>query len=353
MTDWNKIKITPKLEADYQISSNRNFVDINGYNIPISDNGIEVEWWDNPVPRSELEAIIPETTRMFQDIETIHQMTGGILEYAFTDHTVDNMVSQEVNDWLSQRGIEPVGSTTELPPSFIESEAVDDTVERLSIGKFFGITVNEENKDEYIECINKIMLTEHDDNIYLKKIMEMNDLSELGDPRNRRVLNYVEAKVIKFILVDVEKIGECFDIVYITNEICENGMTENSIELLRYFLSIDKNSQNLNEEHMKVVSERLLKYMPDVIQQIINIAEYYEKKQCNGEIHKNTVLLKTMYDNILKNTKSSIDLPNLGIMQFFESFQQNIFTKIILLIFIAYISSQLLSLFKVTYNINK
>ena len=60
--DWNKIKITPKLEADYQISNNRNFVDINGYNIPISDNGIEVEWWDNPVPRSELEAIIPETT---------------------------------------------------------------------------------------------------------------------------------------------------------------------------------------------------------------------------------------------------------------------------------------------------
>lgn len=357
MTDWNKIKVTAKLESDYQISNNRKYVDVNGYNIPLSENGIEVEWWDNSMEKSELENLIPDNTRYFQDLETIHQMTGGILEYAFLDHTIDNMIYQEVSDWLQQRGIQPTEeqTTTEmtLPKRFVETDNSEKTVERLSIGKFFGISMSDdENKQEYIECINKLMVTEHNDNLYLKKIISMNDLSELGDPANRRVLNYVEAKIIKFILVDPEKIGECFDMIYLTNEICENGMTENSIDLLSYFLNIDQNSGNVNEEHMKTISEKLLKYMPDIIQKIIEIAEYYESKQCNGSLHKNTILLKDMYENILKD-KTTLKLPNLGITKFFESFQHNIFTKIILLIFIAYIVSQVFSLFKINYNINK
>ena len=103
------------------------------------------------------------------------------------------------------------------------------------------------------------MLTEHDDNIYLKKIIEMNDLSELGDPRNRRFLIMLKQRLLSLFWLMLKKIGECFDIVYITNEICENGMTENSIDLLRYFLSIDKNSQNLNEEHIKLYRRKTFK----------------------------------------------------------------------------------------------
>ena len=47
-----------------------------------------------------------------------------------------------------------------------------------------------------------------------------------------------------------------------------------------------------------------------------------------------------------------IDLPNLGDQEFFRDFQENILTKIILLIFIAYIVTQLIKLFNVNVNLS-
>uniref|UniRef100_A0A6C0L133 Uncharacterized protein n=1 Tax=viral metagenome TaxID=1070528 RepID=A0A6C0L133_9ZZZZ len=359
MTDWNKIKITSELERRYNtINENRTYVIINGYNIPLSGNGIELEWWNSSMSHQELKELIPENTRYYENLETIHQMTGGILEYVFQNHSVNNMIYEEVSDWLLQRGSEPVyeksSEQIEIRNRLIDSIPKDMTEEKLSLGKFFGLTNQEEN-EEYNECIDRLMMTEHDDNTYLQKILEIQDLSKLGDPSNRRVLHYVEEKIIKFILVDPAKIGECFDIIYVTDKICKDGMSENGIDLLKYFMNIDQNRETTDDEYkqnMEVVSERLLQYIPDIIKKIIDISEYYEKKECNGEVHKNTLLLKDMYQNILKNN-SAYSFPDLGIQKFFEGFQENIVTKVILLIFIAFLISQILGLFKINYNINK
>ena len=47
----------------------------------------------------------------------------------------------------------------------------------------------------------------------------------------------------------------------------------------------------------------------------------------------------------------SVDLPDLGIGNFFQDFEKNIYTKIILLIFIAYIVAQFIRLFTVNLNL--
>ena len=46
-----------------------------------------------------------------------------------------------------------------------------------------------------------------------------------------------------------------------------------------------------------------------------------------------------------------IDLPSLGIGDFFRDFEQNIFTKMILLLFIAYVVTQFIRLFTVNVNL--
>ena len=100
--DWGSIKETDKLRSKYsdQIDNTKKTVTINNYVIPLSEKGIELEWWDKKYPEEQLKLAIPENIRDYQDLNVIHQTTGGVLEYVFKDHTVSNMVPEEIHDWL-------------------------------------------------------------------------------------------------------------------------------------------------------------------------------------------------------------------------------------------------------------
>jgi len=153
---------------------------------------------------------------------------------------------------------------------------------------------------------------------------------------NERLRAAPPGKIIKFILIKQEEIGECFDLIYIDDSLCKSGMSTSAVEVLGYLLKM--NTDNIGDdryvEKLKVVSDKLLKYMPDVIAKVIEISENYEKKKCNGEVHRNTLLLKQMYDNLTKkNNQLDFKAPDLGIFDFFKDFQENIITKVILLIF--------------------
>ena len=105
-------------------------------------------------------------------------------------------------------------------------------------------------------------------------------------------------------------------------------------------------------KYTRVVSDKLVKYVPDIIKKIIDISEQYEKDKCNDVVHPNTLILKNIYENLfVKNNMMSMELPDLGISDFFIDFRQNILTKVILLAFIAFVFSKLLSLCNIQYNI--
>ena len=126
--------------------------------------------------------------------------------------------------------------------------------------------------------------------------------------------------------------------------------------MLGYFLKLNTNNieNDKYKDNMRIISNRLLKYLPDIIKKIIEIAEYYENKTCNHNLTKNTILLKEIYTNLFeKNNRLSFEYPDLGIIEFFQDFQRNIFTKSVLLIFIAFIITQFIGLFSIQYNINK
>ena len=348
-TNWGAIKETDKLRESYndQIDGNAKTVTINDYIIPLSEDGIELEWWNRTYTEEELKQAIPENIRQFQNLNVIHETTGGILQYIFEDHTVQNMVIEEVYDWLRKRRIEVDESI---------KENLQENEKKFTMARFFGITTDEGTNFEFEECLNRNMMTNHDDVDHLRRINTFNHLSELGSAKNRKDLLYVEAKIIKFITVSPEKISKCFDIIYITDGMCKKGLSSNAIQMLGYFLKLntDDIENEKYKDNVRVISNRLLKYLPDIIKKIIAIAEYFEDKNCNGELANNTIMLKEIYDNLfVKNNQMSFDYPDLGVIEFFQDFQKNIFTKTVLLIFIAFIITQFISLFNVQYNVNK
>ena len=224
------------------------------------------------------------------------------------------------------------------------------------MAKFFGITSDEATNIEFERCINKIMMTDHDDDEHLKRISTFSHISELGNPNNRKDLLYVEAKIIKFITIDPKSVSRCLDIVYITDKICEKGLSSNAVEMLGYFLRLntEESGDIKYRDNMRIISNRLLKYLPDIIKKIISVAEFYESKHCNDQLSKNTMMLREIYVNLFeKNNRLSFDYPDLGIIEFFQDFKKNIYTKTLLLIFIAFIITQFIGLFSVQYNINK
>ena len=347
--DWSSIKQTDKFNELYneQVNQTDNTVTINEFTIPISDNGIELEWWDRTqLSEDELKTPLPPNIREYQSLENIHQITGGVLEYVFPDHTTDNMVIEQIYDWLMKNNLESEVNQEEI--GSVENKG-------FSMSNLFGIKSDDVLNRDFEVCMNQLMMTEHDDNEYLKRINTYKNLSELGDPNNKEDLLYIEAKILKFLLIDPSDIRNCFDIVYLTDEICEKGLTSNATQLMGYFLKL--NTDNVDEENyndnMRIITIRLLKHLPKLINKIIEIAEYYESYKCNNEIHKNTKILKEIYNNLFQENRMIIDLPSLGFKEFFKDFEQNIFTKIILLIFVAFIVTQFIKLFTVNFNVGK
>jgi len=343
--DWGKIKRTDKLNSEYSSSINEadGTVVINDFTVEIADNGIELEWWDRTprLTQQQLKAPLPGNIKDYQTLESIHSLTGGVLSLVFPEHTVSTMVIEEVYDWLMKNNLERNDQ-----PSTSEGA-------KFSIADFFGITTDQVTNRDFEICINELMMTEHDDDDHLRRINSFNNLTDLGDPNNRKDLLYVEAKILKFLIIDPSKIGNCLDIVYLTDEVCSVGLTSNATQMLGKFLKM--NTDNVDDENyddnMRVLTKRLLKHLPNIIKKIIEIAEYYEKQKCNGELHKNTKLLKEIYNNLFLKMNMKIDLPSLNFGGFFRDFEQNIFTKIILLFFIAYIISHFIKLFNINLNL--
>ena len=163
------------------------------------------------------------------------------------------MVREEIVDWLESRGLQPEVTDNQDAPSvdLVTDQVSEETGERsISIAKFFGVTEERINNREFQECMNKLMGTEHDDAYYLGKLSELTHITDLGDPKNVSELKYVEAKLIRFILIDPKEISKCFDYIYVDESFCQNGMSTSSIEILGYLLKMNTQS-NGNEDYLK------------------------------------------------------------------------------------------------------
>jgi hypothetical protein len=203
-------------------------------------------------------------------------------------------------------------------------------------------------------CFNGLFEIDGDNKVNIEKIKKMKNLYELGDSNNRDELMYVENKIKKFILTDPHHISECLDLYNFAQDFCNTGLTNELIPLLGKIINLDTETSDDFEEDMKVVENRLGKYVPEIVKKIIDISEKYEKNNCS-DLSGNTMILKKLYPRIMKKNASyeEYEMPKIDfdIKGFIEGFQTNMLTKTIFLAFLAYIVGKIVSLFSVNYNV--
>ena len=395
-TQWDKIKIIPEL-MDYQlevtddgninkkyiskevISNNRGDMVTNIRNgdisnvIETSNNGVDLNWWKSPLSDSELmefvnhevgiDNYIPDSHNI-DDIKTqIHTNRGNIIKNKLEgsallthlnslDITLNetNICEQEVIDWLNKEmhiTSAPGRNAAGVSPIF-------------SFSDIFNISGDTNLGPGFESCLNQKFDTEDDD----EKMIE-NITSYKGDMTllTKTDIRYIKKKIIKFLQLKPEDIDECLDkIEDLTLNLCEGQLSKNSMEVLGKVLLMDTpnidTSTELGKqklENLKVVQKELLPFVPQILRQIINISEEYEKNYCpDKKISVRTDILKEMYNDIfVKGSVINMNFPDFGMVDFFSSFTNNMVGKIILLIFIAYILSLIAKMFKFTYNLSK
>jgi len=237
--DWGKVKKTNELENirkrnNWTIEGNGLVID-EDKRIPIADNGIQLEWWTTKGKKysdDQLLSIIPKNIRQYVNLNDIHAKTGGVLERTFRNHARNNMTDQQVYDWLKKRRLER---------EKVEGSGGGGGVsEKHPLFDFYNVEANTLLIREQFEgCIDILMQTEHDDEVHLKKIKGMEHFSDLGDPKNRDELLYVEAKILKFIILDKGSFGKCMDIIYITDKICKRGLSTNIMRMMGKFINME------------------------------------------------------------------------------------------------------------------
>ena len=203
-------------------------------------------------------------------------------------------------------------------------------------------------------CFNELFEIDGDNNININKIKKMKHLYELGESNNRDELMYVENKIQKFILTDPHHISECLDLYNFAQEFCTTGLSNELIPLLGKVVNLETEGGDGFEENMKVVENRLGKYVPDIVKKIIDISEKYEKNNCS-QLSDNTLVLKRLYPRIMKKNASyeEYEMPEIDfdVKGFIEGFQTNMLTKTIFLAFLAFIIGKIIGLFNVSYNV--
>lgn len=221
----------------------------------------------------------------------------------------------------------------------------------------YGINVPSGNELPGKECFHEKLMIEKDDSINIDKLESIRYLYELGNPLNKEELDYVEAKIIKFITTDPFEISECFELYNITQDICENprGLSGDLMEILGNMINLERDStlEETFNRYMNVVENRLGKYVPDILKNILDISETYEENNCS-KISENTLMMRKLYKTVIRKNASheNYKLPTSKLNNYFDSFQDNIITKIAMLAFLAYIVGKIINTFNIQYKVN-
>ncbi len=222
----------------------------------------------------------------------------------------------------------------------------------IKINRFLDFFINNSENYENLDYELKNLLNTNDnDEEYIRRIKNYNSIKELGE--NFEDLKYIERKIIKFLGTNTNDFIDIFNSVEDNFFDCNNGLSMKSMEILLSFLKANMNI-NLDEQTFieeKRVLDIILKFIPNLMKKILSISETVEELKC-GFISKKTLLYKEIYGQLFLNTNPlKVVLPNIGISDFFSDFNHNIYTKIILLIFIGFIISRIISLFTVNLQV--
>ena len=190
---------------------------------------------------------------------------------------------------------------------------------------------------------------------FMKKIEDSNDnfLNKMTDKDIDMIVNICKS-FEELTPTDIMDCLEKIDIdVKLREKICDGSITLQSVDVLLIVLSffgIHINSDNVNDDNVEKVEllvVRITPYVQRILRKILDMAEYIESNNFDGNISNTTRILEKFY-NTLFHTRDPISYPfsEYSIKyDWFDMFNKNIYTKIILLVFVSFIFAQIGKLF--------
>ena len=172
-------------------------------------------------------------------------------------------------------------------------------------------------------------------------------------------INYIKDKIHKFESLTQSDIRECLNKLSFSNklknDICTGDITINMLEgfmivLLFFDIHIDKKHINTNngKKNLDLLILEITPLVKNILRKIIDISETIESDVCpHNRVSYITDSLKKIYNNLFESSKTPITIfKNLDITSdFFKDFTTNIYVKIILLVFVAFIFAKIVDLF--------
>ena len=218
------------------------------------------------------------------------------------------------------------------------------------------------NNQEFKKCIDSKMTEKS--NKYYKKNEYDNFMKKIEDSNNNFLNKMTDSDIDMIINIcksfeeltptDIMDCLESIDIdVKLHKKICNGSITLQSIDVLLIvltFFGIHINSDNVNNDNVERVERLVVRITPHVqriLRKILDMAEYIESNHCNGNISNTTRILEKFYDTLF-HTRDPISYPfsDYSIKyDWFDMFNKNIYTKIILLVFVSFIFAQIVKLF--------
>ena len=165
-------------------------------------------------------------------------------------------------------------------------------------------------------------------------------------------LKFIKHAVNKFLSLRPEDIMECIEKLsnsnVVINKICKGDITLTMFETLGFvfeFIGIHIDFNDQSETMVKELSE----HIKPVLHKVITTSEYFEQISCNGQTSPITKNLKILYNSLFpkKSTPYAFFdyISKMFNGEWFKMFNNNIFGKVILLLFIAFIFSRMVDLF--------
>jgi len=318
---------------------------INDVTIPFSNNGISLQWWLTDVRGELLEIDDPQLIQIGS--------TGSITAKTFgseDDNPLYSLLTSLNDDDYDFKRI----CQQQLRDADISSVLTPTDGDNFIFSFLLNVGPDAEQNKSFERCMNRLMRTPGDnDKEMVSSLKALNSISDLGEDTNekKRLLDYVERKIKKFLSLRTDQFDKCIEKIEISDNICSDGLFPNAMDMLSSILDMETGREitsdtGLEESKTKNVSERLLKYVPQLLKKILEISDNYENDYC-GAVSPKTQLLQEIYDNLFKK-EITINIPELGLGGFFEDFDDyGIIGKVVLMLFFVYILAQLISLFKV------
>ena len=218
------------------------------------------------------------------------------------------------------------------------------------------ILSNYEKNKNFRTCINNQLDTKDRDMVikYGTK-----DLSELTDKQFKLYSNSLENILITIKEMNMHTIYVCVDKIMKLSEICHGKLIEQYLKLLNIlyeFVDIKTNMNSKDINRVNIIIKKTIPHLRDIFKNLIKYTQLHSA--CNTSKSKRKLkMYQNIYNNLFENNESiisyklfdNIDWKNNFIVKFTNSF----IGKIILLIFIAFIFSQIISMYKpVSSSIN-